>query len=385
MIARLALSLVEGLVLSSVEGALALAFQPETFSREPFEAHVRYLASDEMKGRDNGTEEGLRAAAYVADRFKEAGLKPGGSEGYAHDFTVRTSREVRGRNVVGLLPGEREDEIVVVAAHHDARGVVAGRVQNGADDNASGVAMVLELARAFARSKPRRSMLFVSFDAEEDGLIGSREFVKARLYPPESYVATFVFDLVGGDFFPWEKNRLYALGSEYSAELHDRVGRAAAEEKDLEVARSGVFLIEPAVGMARSDYHAFRAKRVPFVFFSTGTPWYYHTEHDDPGVINFDKLTKAARFVHRVIAGTVEDARRPVYRTPGPSKEDVAGMKSALEKVLENRDSVSIGEGEVAEARRLLEEIAGLKEPEARPLQQAMMLLFKVARAQKSQ
>ncbi len=363
----------------------ALLLQADTIKREDFERHIRYLADDQLKGRDNGTEEGRKAAQYVADRFKEIGLKPGGKDGFFHDFAAKLvpqGKEFPGRNVVGLLEGEDPKEFVVVAAHHDARGVVAGRIQNGADDNASGVAMVLELAEAFAGSKPRRSILFASFDCEEDGLLGSREFVRAELYDPKSFAAMFVFDLIGGDFFEWEKSRIYALGSESSAELFDRLGRHAAAAKDLEVARGGVYLIEPLPGAARSDYHAFRQKEVPFVFLSTGTPWYYHTEHDDVDVINFEKIEKAGRFCHGLIAETVADPKRPAYRRPSPHEEDARLIKGSLEKIRAEKDRLRIDEKQLETAGRLLDQIAAAKEPDPALLQRAMVLIFSVARAQ---
>src|SRR5689334_18999344 len=99
-----------------------------------------------MKGRDTGTAEDRKAAQYVADAFKALGLNPGGKDGYFQDFTARGCDA---RNVIGLLPGENVSEFIVVPAHPDSRGVVGGKVQPGADDNASGVAMVLELARSF--------------------------------------------------------------------------------------------------------------------------------------------------------------------------------------------------------------------------------------------
>ena len=352
--------------------ALALLVAQD-LRQEDLERHVRFLASDEMKGRDNGTPEGLKAAEYVAERFREAGLRPGGKGGWFHDFK---SREVSGRNVIGLLEGDRKEEYVVVAAHHDARGVLNGKVQNGADDNATGVAAVIELARAFAKSKPARSLLFISFDAEEDGLAGSREFVKAELYPASSFAAMFVFDLVGGSLFPWDKDRLYALGAEHSPELWDRVGKGVA--KDLEVVRSGIYLIEPLPEMARSDYHAFRAKGVPFVFFSTGTPWYYHTEHDDPEVVDFGKLTRATRFARGVIAETVADPKRPEFKGPRVPAEDLETVKSALDRVFALKMDDALRES----AKKVREEVGALAEPDPKKLQQAMMILFRIARTQ---
>ena len=338
--------------------------------RENLERHVRFLASDEMKGRNNGTPEGLRAAAYVADQLRDIGLKPGGREGYFHDFPT-------GRNVIGLLEGKNPKEFVVVAAHHEARGVVEGKIQNGADDNASGVAMVLELARLFAGTRPARSMLFISFDAEEDGLVGSREFVASGLYDPAAIAALFVFDLIGGNFFEWETDRLYALGAECSPELSARLARA--EPEGLQVVRCAAAVLEPIPGMARSDYGPFRSKGVPFIFFSTGTPWYYHTDRDDADVINFGKMERAARFLRKLIAETTDDAVRPTVRTPAAGPEDVAVVRTALKEAIER---AALKEGQLERLRALEEELSAMKEPEIAVLRKAMMLLFTVARSQ---
>ena len=95
--------------------AALLSLQDPSFLASDFEKHVRFLASADMKGRDPGTAEGRKAAEYVADRFKEMGLKPGAKGGW---FQEIASRGLDGRNVVGLLEGEAADEFVIVAAHH---------------------------------------------------------------------------------------------------------------------------------------------------------------------------------------------------------------------------------------------------------------------------
>jgi hypothetical protein len=334
---------------------------------EALERHVRFLASPELQGRDNLTAGGRRAAAYVAEQFRAAGLTPGGVDGWYHDFD-------KGRNVVGRIDGERK-EAVVVAAHHDGHGVIQGKVQPGADDNASGVALVLELARALGGSKPPRTILFVSFDAEEDGLLGSREFVKAGLYP--DVAAAFVFDLVGGRFFEWEADRLYAMGSESSAQLSELVRRTKVD--GLRVQPLGIYLIEPIPDFARSDYAAFRAKGVPFVFFSTGTPWYYHTEHDTPEVVDFPKLAKVAGYAKAVVAAAAAAPERPAFRKAGPSEEDVAAVREAFQDMMKRAETLTWPEGKREAARALLQDPGPT---DAKTLQRAMMLMLTVARAQ---
>lgn len=353
-----------------------LLFQADPLSKAELEKHVLFLASDEMKGRDNGTEEGRKAAEYVARRFRECGLKAGGKDGFFHDFTMRSG--VSGRNVIGLLEGAKASEYVVVAAHHDARGVIGGKVQNGADDDASGVALVLGLAGAFAAEKPARSILFISFDAEEDGLVGSREFVKSGLYDPAAFTTAFVLDLVGGDMFEWEKSRVYAMGAEYSEALSGKLKECAGETKDLEVVAAPVALIEPFPGIARSDYNAFRRQRVPFVFFSTGTPWYYHTEHDDVGRLNLEKMEKLGRFLRKFIAGTAA-AARPDFRKPAMTLEDAGLVKAQLEKILENKDRLGLGEKRAAAIRGLADRIGAMEEPDLWVLQPAMLQVLSAA------
>lgn len=347
---------------------LALALAQDVAA---LERHVRFLASPELEGRNNGSEGGRKAADYVAEQFRAAGLKPGGPQGWYQEFDVRGAAS---RNVIGLLEGESK-EAVVVAAHHDGHGIVKGKLQPGADDNATGVALVLELARELAKTRPKRSILFISFDAEEDGLVGSREFVKAGLYP--DVAAAFVFDLVGGRFFEWEAERLFALGSESSAELAARV--RATKVDGLSVAPMGVFLIEPYPDFARSDYAAFRAKGVPFVFFSTGTPWYYHTEHDAPEVVDFPKLAKVTAYAKAVVAETAAAPERPQFRRQGPSAEDLAAVREGLSRLIENGDRLQWPEGKREAAAALLAE---LKEPEPKALQKAMLLILTMARAQ---
>lgn len=337
--------------------ALLLALQTELLERD-----VRFLASEELQGRDNLSDGGRRAAEYVAENFRAAGLK---TEFQAFD---------KGRNVIGVLEGTSK-EAVLVGAHHDGHGVIKGRIQPGADDNASGVALILQLARDLARTKPARTILFVSFDAEEDGLLGSREFVKAGLYP--DVAAAFIFDLVGGRFFEWEAERLYALGSESSAALSERVRRTKVD--GLSVAPMGVFLIEPYPDFARSDYSAFRAKGVPFVFFSTGTPWYYHTEHDTPAVIDFPKLARVTAYAKAVLVETANAPERPEFRKMPPSEEDLAAVRGGLSKVLENAERLRWPEGKRAAAEGLLKELTA---PDAKTMQKAMMLMLTIARAQ---
>ncbi|MBI2901409.1 MAG: M28 family peptidase [Planctomycetes bacterium] len=359
---------------------------------ENLRKHVEFLASPELKGRNNQTPEGEKAAQYVADQMKRIGLKPGGKDGYFHRFKTSKARGgdvggFEGTNVVGLLEGtDLKHEYVVLNAHHDHLGVVKGTVRPGADDNASGVAMILELAAAFAKKPPRRSLLVVSFDCEEDGLVGSREFVAANLYDPATIAADVCFDLIGGDFYPWESKTIYALGTEYSPEIAGTVKRHFRES--LQIRQAGVFLIEQ-MGWARSDYGNFRPKKIPFVFFTTGTPWYYHSAHDTPDKMNWPKMEAAGRYCFDVAAEIANAEKRPTFVSgPVPWRSDAELMRDAIGLVLASPDQIKFTDEQKEKGTKLIASMEDLlKKPaldkgDIPVIQQAMIWLFVVQAGQ---
>ena len=307
--------------------------------------HVEFLAADALRGRNDGSEGNAQAVKYLREWMETFGLEPGGPDGgWLQPFEESIlGHPVKGANLIGRLAGsdpELAKEAVIVSAHHDHLGDRYGRIYNGADDDASGCALVLELARVLAgrKEKPKRTVYFVTFDAEEDGLVGSRHFVQSGLVPIRSMAAMLGFDIVGGDFYPGCENRLFLLGGEHSAELAERAERSG-EGDGLEVRRFGVSLIEPFGRVfPRSDYGAFRDAEVPFLFFSTGTPWYYHTEYDDPERLNYAKMEKIARYVLKILAGLADGGARPAFAGgPEPRIEDVRGVLEACRDLLERR------------------------------------------------
>ncbi|OHB70903.1 MAG: hypothetical protein A2W23_07450 [Planctomycetes bacterium RBG_16_43_13] len=307
---------------------------------------VRYLASDDMKGRGFGTEEGRTAARFVAGQFEKFGLKPGGeSNTYFQKFG-------NGFNVLGVLEGRKHpDTHIVISAHHDHLGEKDGRIYNGADDNASGVAMLLELAEAFSKaSKPNYSILFISFEAEElgKGMAGSRYFVRSGLYDTKKFRAMICFDLVGGNLFEWEDRKVYAFGSEHcerlSKKLSSHIGQARAVSDYLDVTKVGVYLIEPlGQSIARSDYAGFRDAGVPFVFFTTGTPWYYHTTEDDADKLNYRKMEMLGRFLFDFIKDISQDEGQ-FYFSPeiATDRIDALNIAKILDGILLHKVSLTL-------------------------------------------
>ncbi|HLM57085.1 MAG TPA: M20/M25/M40 family metallo-hydrolase [Pyrinomonadaceae bacterium] len=258
---------------------------------------VRVLAGDEMEGRAAGTEGGARARAYLLRRFAEAGLKPLAGGSFEQPFDLKARGEVkarRGVNLVGHVRGTRSPErLVVVTAHYDHVGVRGGKVYNGADDNASGVAALLQFAAHFARRPPRHSFVFAALDAEEVGLQGAYELVR-RLREEKRDVALNVnLDMVGHS----EKGELYASGTRRNPSLKAPVERAAA--------RSRIKLLLghdlPDQGRddwtSQSDHFAFHRAGIPHVYFGVEDHKDYHQPTDDFETITQDFFVAAAETI----------------------------------------------------------------------------------------
>ena len=178
----------------------ALAPAAPTVVASPLLDDVRILSGDDMQGRDTGSEGGERARAYIVSRLEAMGVQPA-PFGRLQPFQApgRTREGVKrfnGVNIVGLIPGARvADRYIVVTAHYDHVGANDGQIYHGADDNASGVATMLELARRLKANPPEHSVLIVALDGEERGLLGAREFVKAPPVPLSAVSLNLNFDM----------------------------------------------------------------------------------------------------------------------------------------------------------------------------------------------
>ncbi len=267
-------------------------------------ADLRYLAADEREGRGVGTE-GLDAAAtYLAERLAAIGLEPGGTEGYFQPFAIDPTAPAVAhagieaadvKNVVGVIPGTGAlaTQAVVLGAHYDHLGLggmgsmepdSAGVVHNGADDNASGTAALLEAARLLAgRDAPaRRTMIFVAFTAEELGLIGSSHYADHPVAPHDSTIAMINFDMVGR----LRSDTLLAIGMGSAEELPALLDSVNAAH--------GFVLLRSDDPYGRSDHSTFYTRGVPATHFFTNVHEDYHRTTDDWQRINSAGITRIA-------------------------------------------------------------------------------------------
>lgn len=203
--ASLIIAAVLGLAACETTPATSTATSPVAFETADYSQlmdDLRILSADDMQGRDTGTEGGAKARTYIVNRLEAMGIGPS-SMGRLQPWeaTGRSPdgpKTFNGTNILGVIPGTRvSDKYIVVTAHYDHVGVREGHVYNGADDNASGVATMLELAKRLKANPPEHNVLIVALDGEERGLLGAKEFVEAPPVPLSSMAMNINFDMTG--------------------------------------------------------------------------------------------------------------------------------------------------------------------------------------------
>ncbi len=287
-----------------LEARPALASLDPVFTSERMQAHVDYLASDELEGRGVGTAGLDKAADYIAEKYEEFGLQPGSDGTYFQTFTVRgeNDADVEVKNVIGVLSGvnpESSMQSVVVSAHYDHLGYgwpdvrqdFKGQIHNGADDNASGTAILLELARVIGKGEAhQRSVVFVAFTAEEAGLLGARHYVRnTDAYPVDRVIANLNMDTVGrlGD------NAVMIFGGLSSDDWPVFFADvSAATGIDVKLAKSN---------LSASDNAAFVEVGVPAIQIFSGAGRDYHRPSDTPDKIDADGMVKVATLVREAV------------------------------------------------------------------------------------
>jgi hypothetical protein len=327
-------------------GAAALPAQnaPATHSRQAAAIlkDIRYLASDSLDGRLTGSPQNDSAAAYLARRFKRLGLKPGGDAGtYLQHWTVNSTSGTREaavanratENVVAILPGSDRalaGQDIVIGAHFDhlgngpfgsaAHGDSVHLIHHGADDNASGTAGVLEIARILATRRgphPSRSIVFVLFSGEEEGALGSAWYADHPAIPMDSTLAMLNLDMVGR----MRANRLLVLGALSATEWQPLLDSVDAPYH-LDVHASGS-------GWGPSDQNSFYAKQRPVLHFFTDLHTDYHAPADTWDRINADGIETVARLVADV-ASRLAARRAPLTFVNAPPPVMASGERAYL-------------------------------------------------------
>ncbi|APF20104.1 peptidase M28 [Caldithrix abyssi DSM 13497] len=316
----------------------ALAQLTPLFSAERMLQDIRYLASEELEGRGLGSEGLEKAARYIAEQFKKAGLQPGADDGTYFqvwpEIVDDQGNKASVKNIIGLIPGtdpHLKDQAVVVSAHYDHLGRGwpdvhrgdEGKIHPGADDNASGVAALLELARVLGQSfKPQRTVIFVAFTAEESGLKGSRYFVKHyRRFPPDKIMADLNLDTVGR----LKDNKVMILNVSSAKEwpyIFMGVGHVTGVDAQI---------VTPPLDA--SDQVAFIEAGIPAVQIFSGPHTDYHRPSDTVDKINADGLVKSATLTRETLAYLSAERKEPLTFTAKKTAEKSAAAHQGGRKV----------------------------------------------------
>jgi Peptidase family M28 len=365
----------------AVEAQEADPLRPE---QARLRAVVETLASPEFGGRSGPG--GEKAANYLIDRLRQLGLEGLFDGEYTQVIPGKEPDTRIGRNVGARLRGSDpilRDQWIIVAAHFDHLGIRNGRLYPGADDNASGVAMMLEVARCITKAPapPKRSIMFIGFDQEENALFGSRYFV-AHPPVPLDRVALFVTaDMIGRALAGVCGDHVFVMGTENAPGLRPWI-QDAGKGRPLFVDLLGADLLV----LNRSDYGPFRTRSIPFLFFTTGENPRYHTTRDTPDTLDYPKLTAIAQMIHQVVKTALDAPILPPWQAePDNPMAEAVAIREVLRILSKNSQTLKIGIAQtyvIKNTLALLDQIVerGTITPEerARVIQGARIVLFTV-------
>ena len=272
--------------------------------------HLKALTDSLSLGRGSGTSGASHAREYITERYQEYGLEPLGIGGYSHNFKVK---DLNCANIVGLVSStERSEKYVVIGAHYDHLGIIKGIVYPGADDNASGVAALLELAKAFAMYKQDGNplpvnLIFVAFDAHEQSLAGSRNFFTTTRIKPYTIDFMVNIDQIGSVLSPVHpglKNYLLVLGQDkfqdWIWENIELSNKLHGINLDLDYSFYGSEQFYKLF-YRLSEQADFVVRAVPSAFFTSGVTQLTNKPSDTEANINYEALRKRLSLIYYFI------------------------------------------------------------------------------------
>lgn len=290
---------------------------------ETFHKYDKYLSTDKMEGRFPGTKQNNKAAKYIKNHFKKYGLKKFSNNYYQSfklfvkpDINKMKSGTVSAQNVVGYFGGsdsELKNEFIVIGAHYDhwgwgGKGSGSKKkdtlaIHNGADDNASGVAALLSILEELSNSKlkPKRSIIFVAFSGEEEGLLGSKYFVDHLPVSKNEVKVMLNMDMVGRLN---SEHHLYMGGAGTFPDGVDLMKRLGVN--------SGLNLIVHAGEVGGSDHVSFYKSNISCIGFHTGGHPQYHTPEDDIEFINSEGGALVCKYIYNALI-EIANYKQPLY------------------------------------------------------------------------
>lgn len=291
---------------------------------------VTFLASDKLEGRQTGTKGEKEAASYIEKRFQELELTPKGTKGFLQPFTFKPKTNpheaikfdvngdgtITGNNVLGFIDNKAEN-MVIIGAHFDHLGFGGEgslyrdsikEIHNGADDNASGVAILLNLAAKLKAKNTKNNYLFMAFSGEEMGLLGSNYFVKNPTIDTKKVNYMINMDMVG------------RLKEDKSLAIYG-VGTSPKFSQTLFANNSDFKLIEKKSGIGPSDHTSFYLADIPVLHFFTGQHEDYHKPTDDAEKLNYEGMNAISNYIFDIITDLDNEGRLAFRKTKNESEE----------------------------------------------------------------
>jgi hypothetical protein len=303
-------------------------------SETKIEEDVAFLADDKLEGRQTGTPGEEKAAEYISQRMESIGMQPKGTDGFLQpfsfkpktdphkevEFTTNADSTITGRNVLGFIDNQAETTIVI-GAHYDHLGyggegsLYRGKdkaIHNGADDNASGVAVMLNLASRLkikndtAKVKDNNNYLFMAFSGEEMGLLGSNYFSKNPTIDEESINYMINMDMVG------------KLKADSTLAIYG-TGTSPMFKQTLNANNDNFKLVTTESGVGPSDHTSFYLIDVPVLHFFTGQHEDYHKPTDDADKLNYEGMYKISDYIYSIIEDLNDNGELAFRKTKNES------------------------------------------------------------------
>ncbi len=300
----------------------------ESITVNDLRTHVEFLADDALEGRNSGTNGGRAAGSYLIQQLQAMDIAPGaGNKRYDQPFDGNM------RNIIGLIPGsdpELKNEYIIIGAHYDHVGYgnaknsngPIGYIHNGADDNASGTAALLELAQALKKLPvaPKRSIILAWWDGEEIALLGSKHWLKHPTVDLKQLKASINMDMVGR----LRKDKVEVYGTRTAAGWRNLVSQANQSDP--------LRLDYTWVMKADSDHHPFFDAKFPVIMLHTGLHDNYHRPSDDIQTLNIEGIERVSKLLFEITVKLADEL--PIGSFRDASRRETPDMRTQKERGL---------------------------------------------------
>ena len=301
----------------------------DTSKKITIQEDIEFLADDALEGRQTGTEGEQKAAKYIAKRFENLGLQPKGTNGYFQTFSFKPKTDphqkinytvkdgdstITATNVIGFIDNKAEST-VIIGAHYDHLGYGAEgslhrgekkEIHNGADDNASGVAVLLNLAEKLKAKNTNNNYMFITFSGEEMGLLGSNYYTKNPTVSNDKANYMINMDMVG------------RLKADSTLAVYG-VGTSPILKQTVKANNSNFKIVAKESGVGPSDHTSFYNSDIPVLHFFTGQHEDYHKPSDDTVRLNFNGMQTISNYIFEIITDLDNNGKLPFRATKNES------------------------------------------------------------------